>query len=338
MPPGVCPRCRKELFEGSLEGATLLGCGRCGGVWIDSHASEALMRGASRELVDLAEQAARHATAAPDFSVPPLCPMCQRALVRGEVPGTATEINTCSVHGTWFDWKSLTVVALAFQRPAAGLVTAAGAFGDAVVTEDHAVSTRGARFIAAGIDGSLAVTTFLVLSLLATQLAALSPPPLLLMGLPPVGVLLLQCFQWLLLAQDGQTIGKRLEGVRVVRNDGSPAGFLSAVFLRSWALPFATFVADGAAYATDGLLGLALTGVSGLFNLALWADVCLILLPQRRALHDYLAGTKVIDVYVRPERKRLGRFIFVAGVTCSVLGLLFIAMSGFAAITRAFQR
>jgi uncharacterized RDD family membrane protein YckC len=308
-------------------------------VWLDSLASGAIMQGASRELVDLAEQAARHACVAPDFSAPPVCPTCQRGLVRAEVPGTATEIHTCSVHGTWFDSNVLPMVALAFERPPANIVTAAAAVGQAIVTEDHAAATRMSRFIAAGIDGSLEVMVGLALLVLVKLLAGVLPVSLTLLALPVLGVLLFQCFQWVLLAQDGQTIGKRLEGIRIVRNNGAPAGFLSAVFLRSMAMPLAAFVAQGAASATDdGPLGLALSSVAQLFDLALTVDVLLILLPPRRALHDYLAGTRVIEVYVRPERKQLGRLVFIVGVTFSVLGLLFVVMSGFAALAGALGR
>jgi hypothetical protein len=151
--------------------------------------------------------------------------------MRGVVPGTATEVNTCSTHGTWFDWKALPHVAPAFHRPPANVLASATAFGEAILTEDHAVATRLARFIAAGIDGSIAAVGFMALLVVGMFLGALSP--VLVVVIPPLGVLLFQCFQWFLLARDGQTIGKRLEGLRLVRQDGSPAWFLAAVVLRA---------------------------------------------------------------------------------------------------------
>ena len=112
--PGSCPRCRKALVERFLHEATLLACGFCGGVWLDTRACQAVMQGASRELVDLAERAERQATVVTDTAAPALCPVCARTLLMGEVPGTATEIHSCAAHGTWFDPNGLRRVAFAF--------------------------------------------------------------------------------------------------------------------------------------------------------------------------------------------------------------------------------
>jgi hypothetical protein len=76
------------------------------------------MQGASRELVDLAERAERQATVATDTTAPALCPVCERTLLMGEVPGTATEIHSCATHGTWFDLDGLGRVAFAFADAA----------------------------------------------------------------------------------------------------------------------------------------------------------------------------------------------------------------------------
>jgi Zn-finger nucleic acid-binding protein len=112
----ACPRCGHELFTAPADGGALLGCGTCGGVWLDSAACQALMDGSSRELVELAERAARHATAPADTSTCALCPACRSPLVRGEVPGTAVAINTCAAHGTWFDRDGVRLVALRFAH------------------------------------------------------------------------------------------------------------------------------------------------------------------------------------------------------------------------------
>jgi hypothetical protein len=46
----------------------------------------------------------------------------------------------------------------------------------------------------------------------------------------------LWAYQWYLLSTTGQTLGKRWSGIRIVKVDGSPLTFVSAVLVRSWAV------------------------------------------------------------------------------------------------------
>jgi uncharacterized RDD family membrane protein YckC len=124
------------------------------------------------------------------------------------------------------------------------------------------------------------------------------------------------------LALRGQTIAKALDGTKVVRADGAPAGFLRAVFLRSIAMPLAAFVVDLAAPIAEGVPGLLASAISSLVNLAMAVDVLLILTPQRRALHDYLAGTIVVEVYVPPKRKALARWVFAGALAVWLVAIL----------------
>jgi uncharacterized RDD family membrane protein YckC len=89
-------------------------------------------------------------------------------------------------------------------------------------------------------------------------------------------LVLLGIVQWTLIAKSGQSIGKRMVKTRIVRMDGSSAGFLRGVLLRSW-VPLAS-----------SLIPIA----GGIINLvdALW-----VFTDERRALHDHIAGTKVIQ-------------------------------------------
>jgi uncharacterized RDD family membrane protein YckC len=97
-------------------------------------------------------------------------------------------------------------------------------------------------------------------------------------GLLALGMALVAAVQGSLLTWKGQTIGKRVLGVRIVRfTDGGNPGFLRAVFIRS-VLP---------------LLFASVTCLGRLFALI---DILNILGEERRCLHDYLAGTKVVDV------------------------------------------
>ena len=96
---------------------------------------------------------------------------------------------------------------------------------------------------------------------------------LLLSALPFAALLIAQI---LLLGRYGQTLGKRYIGIRIVlvRDDASP-GFLSAWFLRS-VVPNALYRIP---YAGVPLCLLDLLWIFG---------------QERRCLHDYIAGTKVI--------------------------------------------
>lgn len=79
---------------------------------------------------------------------------------------------------------------------------------------------------------------------------------------------------WVMIAQSGQSLAKKLLGMRIERMDGSPPGFVYGVLLRSW-----------------------VPGFIGLFFGALWAfaDSVAIFSSERRCIHDHLAGTRVVD-------------------------------------------
>jgi len=75
--------------------------------------------------------------------------------------------------------------------------------------------------------------------------------------------------QWYLTATTGQSIGKRLLGIKIVKMDGSPVDFVSGVLLREW-------------------IGRIIDGFTcGIGTLMIFGE-------QQRCLHDHVAGTKVI--------------------------------------------
>ena len=78
-----------------------------------------------------------------------------------------------------------------------------------------------------------------------------------------------------MLSRRGQSFGKRAMKIRIVRLDGSQPGFLHAVLLRMFvnALPTAIPV------------------VGRLYTLV---DLLFIFRPDRRCLHDRIAGTRVV--------------------------------------------
>jgi len=80
------------------------------------------------------------------------------------------------------------------------------------------------------------------------------------------------------LARDGQTLGKKALGIRIVRdNTGEPVALLRLLLLRS---------------VVSWILG-AVPIVGGLFSIV---DACFIFRPDRRCVHDHIADTKVVVV------------------------------------------
>lgn len=86
-------------------------------------------------------------------------------------------------------------------------------------------------------------------------------------------VVVLCIVQLILLSTRGQTIGKKVLGIRIVRLDGSDAGFVHAVLLRVVVMRILN----------------AFTGITWLI------DPLLIFREDRRCLHDMIADTTVID-------------------------------------------
>ena len=88
-----------------------------------------------------------------------------------------------------------------------------------------------------------------------------------------VGAVGLTVYQWYLIATRGQTIGKQLLKITIVKQDGSPVGFVDGVILRNWIMAaLAQFVP---------FIGLI--------------DAMLIFGKERRCLHDLFATTDVVN-------------------------------------------
>ena len=102
-----------------------------------------------------------------------------------------------------------------------------------------------------------------------TRIAA----PLLLVMIPLLALLVYQT--WLLSVR-GQSIGKRMLGIRIVRMNGGNPGFMHAVMLRSFVMQLL-----GAIPLVGPILGII--------------DPLLIFRADRRCLHDLLADTQVIE-------------------------------------------
>ncbi|WP_037586493.1 RDD family protein [Stenoxybacter acetivorans] len=134
-----------------------------------------------------------------------------------------------------------------------------------------------------------------------------------------IGVLYIPYCIWQLvwMSKYGQSIGKRIVGIKVIKSNGENPGFVGTVLLREVVfILIVGFIASIIGFVA-GFVG-AVSGVSGvsnngygfvplMVNVAIgWTPwlICLIMLFQtktwRRTLQDYLAGTLV----VKAEKKR----------------------------------
>jgi uncharacterized RDD family membrane protein YckC len=92
-----------------------------------------------------------------------------------------------------------------------------------------------------------------------------------------VGILILAIVNWVLIAQSGQSLAKKITGIRIVRaDDGSPPGVVHGVVLRIW---------------VPALIG-AIPYVGGFFSLV---DALFIFGEQQRCVHDLIAQTRVVN-------------------------------------------
>lgn len=91
-----------------------------------------------------------------------------------------------------------------------------------------------------------------------------------------VGLLTLTIVQIWMITTRGQSIGKRIVGIRIVlARDGGPAGFVHGWLLRNL---------------VPGIISL-LPWLGMMFVLV---DIFFIFGPERRCVHDYIAGTRVV--------------------------------------------
>jgi uncharacterized RDD family membrane protein YckC len=89
--------------------------------------------------------------------------------------------------------------------------------------------------------------------------------------------------QVILISLLGQSLGKLVVGARVVKLDGSRAGFLHGALLR-YVIPVGVF------------LLLSMIPLIGLFFALVFlvVDLCFMFREDRRCLHDLIAGTTVV--------------------------------------------
>ena len=106
------------------------------------------------------------------------------------------------------------------------------------------------------------------------------PPPVFVAagGMGVLGMVGVAAGQWTGIAIRGQSLGKWLTGIRIVRADGSPVDFVRGVILRSWVPGIVIGIGS------QCCLGWALSLV----------DVLMVFGVDRRCLHDHIADTRVV--------------------------------------------
>ncbi|MCA9626302.1 MAG: RDD family protein [Myxococcales bacterium] len=144
------------------------------------------------------------------------------------------------------------------------------------MSNETRLADRDQRLMAAITDGLLLIVSVAAGLAIASQFMELD------LADPDAGVRLqiaalvssvpMNVIQWYLVAKSGQTIGKKMQRIRIVRMDGQPVGFVHGVALRSWVLGAVRFI---------------VTCMPIL-------DCLYIFREDRRCIHDLIADTQVI--------------------------------------------
>ena len=139
-------------------------------------------------------------------------------------------------------------------------------------------STRLSRLGAVLLDTAVVVVPVIVISVMMPSLWVKGDASFsMVMGVIGLGLIGFAIYQFVMLYRHGQTLGKKILGIKIVRSDGSRAGFGRIVLLR---------------YIVPGVIG-AIPYIGILFSLI---DPLFIFGDEKRCVHDLLADTIVVDV------------------------------------------
>jgi len=131
-------------------------------------------------------------------------------------------------------------------------------------TETINLATRGKRFVGSTVDGLLFILLFLPIYLILDLGLSVT--------IISLGLFIFLFLNAYLLYKQGQTLGKKIVGTRIVDMNGNIPNFGNLIFFRYLSL----FVP--------------------LFGIVFFIGLLFIFGEQRRCLHDYLAGTQVINI------------------------------------------
>jgi uncharacterized RDD family membrane protein YckC len=162
-----------------------------------------------------------------------------------------------------------------FMPPSASIDAPPQVAGAVVLAE------RGQRFVAFLVDLASVLPSMVLFGIggfMARGAKGDSGPPAASLAMIALGVLSLlgiAIYQLVLLSKRGQTIGKRWVAIKIVKLDGSAAGFVHAVLLRGF---------------VNGLI----SGIPYLGGVYALVDLLMIFRDDRRCLHDMIASTRVV--------------------------------------------
>ena len=146
---------------------------------------------------------------------------------------------------------------------------------------DTELAGRWTRFVASFVDGIIglcyAIPILYMLGTFSYIVAKQQPPHLLTIAGAVLGFIGFLLVHGYLLKTNGQTVGKKLTGIRIVDLDGNLPDFAKVILLRYLPMSLVAMIP---------VLGGCLSLV----------DVLFIFRQDRRCIHDLLAGTKVVMV------------------------------------------
>jgi Zn-finger nucleic acid-binding protein len=107
----ACPRCKTAMRMRALEGAEIVECGSCGGLWLTPEQFSAMCAhaedgGALRRALEAASQPKKPFAEEKVVYLP--CATCQQLMMRKNFGGTSgVLIDVCRRHGVWLDTREL---------------------------------------------------------------------------------------------------------------------------------------------------------------------------------------------------------------------------------------
>ena len=182
------------------------------------------------------------------------------------------------------DWQPVSVAfnSNGFPAPAINPYAAPRADVSRQVTTSKSIelASRGTRLGAHFLDGlavlPLAIPMIIAIPTMDQETQSLSSVGMICIAITCISILALMIYNLYLLSTQGQTLGKKWLGIRIVRyDDNGTAGFVKAFLLRAF---------------VNGLF----TAFPGLGPIYALIDILFIFSDDKRCLHDKLSGTHVV--------------------------------------------